>query len=243
MYTEDELLPLSSLQHLAFCERQWALIHLEQSWAENRRTAEGAVLHERAHDPGFETRRGVRAVRGLRVHSLRLGISGQTDVVEFAGAEEQDAETRRRGGQRGEHGFAGAEEIPYPIEYKRGRPKVKDWDLVQLCAQGLCLEEMTRRAVPAGALFYGELRRRMEVRFDPPLRARTERLAARLHDLWRAGRTPPPFARGCVEEKRCGECSLVSLCVPRATGADRDVHRYIQNALRRMGDSDRPGEG
>jgi CRISPR-associated exonuclease Cas4 len=221
MYTEDDLLPLSSLQHLAFCERQWALIHVEQLWAENRRTAEGAVLHERAHDPGFETRRGVRAVRGLRVHSLRLGIAGQADVVEFAGPDE----------------------IPYPIEYKRGRPKLEDWDLVQLCAQGLCLEEMTSRAVPAGALFYGELRRRIEVLFDPALRIRTEGLSTHLHDLWRAGRTPPPFARGSAEGKRCRACSLLSLCLPQATAASRDVHRYIQNALRRMADSETPGEG
>jgi CRISPR-associated exonuclease Cas4 len=221
MYTEDDLLPLSSLQHLAFCERQWALIHLEQLWAENRRTAEGAVLHERAHDPGFETRRGVRAVRGLRVHSLRLGIAGQADVVEFAGPNEN----------------------PYPIEYKRGRPKPGDWDLVQLCAQGLCLEEMTARAVPAGALFYGELRRRIEVPFDPPLRARTESLSARLHDLWRARRTPPPFVRGSVEAKRCRQCSLLSLCLPEATAASRNVQRYIQNALRRMANSETPGEG
>jgi CRISPR-associated exonuclease Cas4 len=221
MYSEDDLLPLSSLQHLAFCERQWALIHLEQLWAENRRTAEGAVLHERAHDPGFETRRGVRTVRGLRLHSLRLGISGQADVVEFAGPGE----------------------IPYLIEYKRGKPKLEDWDLVQLCAQALCLEEMTSRAVPMGSLFYGELRRRVEVPLDAGLRARTEALCIRLHDLWRARRTPPPFARGSVEGKRCRACSLLSLCLPEATAASRNVRRYVQNALRRMADSGAPGEG
>ena len=138
----DDALPLSGLQHLAFCPRQWALIHLEQAWAENRLTAEGRLLHERADLPGQSRRANLRTVRGMQLQSVRLRLSGRADVVEF----------------RPE---------PFPVEYKRGKRKPTDCDLVQLCAQALCLEEMLRVPVPAGAIFYGEPRRRIDVEFSP----------------------------------------------------------------------------
>ena len=130
MYTEDALLPLSGLQHLAFCERQWALIHLEQQWSENRLTAEGRLLHTNADEGPSETRSGTRIVRGLALSCFRLGLSGKADVVEFP----------KNGG------------APTPVEYKRGKPKIGDWDRIQHCALALCLEEMCSVSIPAGAL-------------------------------------------------------------------------------------------
>lgn len=201
MYSEEQLLPISALQHLAFCERQWALIHLEQQWSENRLTAEGRKLHERSDHGEDETRNGVRITRGMLLRSLRLGLTGKADVVEFRG------------------------EQPFPIEYKRGRPKPGRYDEVQLCAQALCLEEMLGVAVPEGAIFYGQPRRRSMVAFDPELRAETERLAARLHFL--SGEKITPRAR---YEKKCDSCSLYSICLPKTTGAS-SAQRYLKRAV------------
>ena len=172
MYSDDDLLPLSGLQHLMFCERQWGLIHIEQIWEENRLTAEGRVLHERTHQPGSDNRPGIRTARGLRLHSLRLGLIGQADVVEFRRAESGVALPETDGFWR-----------PFPVEYKRGRPKKNACDEVQLCAQALCLEEMFTCQISEGSLFYGEPRRRRPVVFSVALRTRTESLAARMHEL------------------------------------------------------------
>jgi CRISPR-associated exonuclease Cas4 len=190
----DNALPLSGLQHLAFCPRQWALIHLEQAWAENRLTAEGRLLHEKADLPGQSRRHDLRTVRGLPLLSCRLALTGRADVVEF----------------RPE---------PFPVEYKRGRRKPGDCDLIQLCAQALCLEEMLNRPVPRGAIFYGEPRRRMEVEFSSQLRNRTEVLAAEMHRLYQARETPP-----AKPGKHCQNCSLVNICLPNAT-AESSIQR------------------
>lgn len=192
MDSSDEIedgLPLSGLQHLAFCPRQWALIHLEQAWAENRLTAEGRLLHERADLPGQIRRQQLRTVRGLILLSRRLRLTGRADVVEFR-------------------------PDPFPVEYKRGKRKPNDCDLVQLCAQALCLEEMLNLPVPQGAIFYGEPRRRLEVLFTPELRARTEDLAATMHTLYAAKETPP-----AQPGKHCQNCSLVNQCLPHATAS------------------------
>jgi len=220
LFTEDDLLPLSGLQHLLFCERQWALIHIERQWEENRLTQEGRVLHEHVHESGTEARPGVVVARGLRVRSLRLGLSGETDVVEF---------------QRTQEGTAGAMQLdgragwwtPFPVEYKRGRPKRDAWDEVQLCAQALCLEETFGVAIAAGALFYGTHRRRTHVDFDQPLRAQTEELAQRMHAMYSAGTTPP-----AVYESKCERCSLINRCMPKMSTRRRDVARYLATALR-----------
>jgi CRISPR-associated exonuclease Cas4 len=215
MYSEDDLLPLSGLQHLAFCERQWGLIHIEQIWSENRLTAEGRELHDRAHEAGSESRPGLRVARGLRVRSLRLGLSGQADVVEFRAAAAGVS-------LPGEDGLW----QPFPVEYKRGRPKPDHCDVVQLCAQALCLEEMFQGAVPAGALFYGTPRRRQDVDFSPALRAETEALAARMHELYRLRATP----RASYAPK-CEKCSLLASCMPKNLGGGRSVERYLARAL------------
>ena len=206
MEEDRHLLPLSALQHLQFCERQCALIHIERLWAENRRTVEGRLLHERAHDAGASIRRGVRYERGLQLCSDRLGLFGIADVVEFADGVP-----------------------PRPIEYKRGRPTAHDADEVQLCAQALCLEEMLSCEVPRGELFYGTIRRRVNVPFSAELRARTEAAAVRLHVLIADGHTP--IAR---REQKCERCSLLNLCMPGALTARAAARRYLSDAVTAM---------
>jgi CRISPR-associated exonuclease Cas4 len=200
----DEALPLSGLQHLAFCPRQWALIHLEQAWVENRLTAEGRLLHERADLPGQVRRHDRRTVRGLVLSSRRLGLAGRADVVEF----------------RPE---------PFPIEYKRGKRKPTDCDLVQLCAQALCLEEMLNCPVQLGAIFYGEPRRHLNVEFTPDLRTRTESLVCEMHRLYDARRTP-----AAQPGTHCRNCSLVNICLPQATAGASVRQRWNQAQLRSL---------
>lgn len=225
MYPEEDLLPLSALQHLLYCDRQCALIHVERLWAENSLTVQGRHLHERADSGKANTRGDCRTARGLPLRSLRLGLIGKADVVEFSPVAASDADPSHTGFEAlGDDADATentaatvvpfAPTTPFPIEYKRGRPKAHDADRVQLCAQALCLEEMLGVAVPAGALFYGKTRRREDVTFDRPLRDLTERTAARLQEMIRAGRTPPPV----YEERKCGRCSLINLCLPRGVG-------------------------
>jgi CRISPR-associated exonuclease Cas4 len=217
MFSEDDLLPISALQHLQFCERQWGLIHLEQQWEENRLTAEGRVLHDRVHDSGSESRPGVVIARGLHLHSLRLGLSGVADVVEFHRQEGGGARLPDRDGRW----------RPFPVEYKRGKPKADACDEVQLCAQALCLEEMFGVVIESGALFYGATRRRSEVPFDSGLRTLTEDLARRMHELYAARITPPP-----VYAKKCERCSVYNRCLPRAPSKRGTVARYMASALR-----------
>ena len=197
---EEDYLPLSGLQHFAFCRRQWALIHLERQWAENLRTVEGDLLHRRAHDEQqTESRGDVLIVRGLRVISHRLRLQGVCDVVEFR----RDPAGVSLAGREGTW-------LPYPVEYKRGRPKANDADELQLCAQAMCLEEMLLCAVPEGSLFYGEPRRRTRVALDAALRERVEALAAEMRALYLRGHTPR-----AKPGKGCAACSLKELCLPR----------------------------
>jgi CRISPR-associated exonuclease Cas4 len=220
MLEEDDLLPLSGLQHLHYCERQWGLIHLEQQWEENRLTAEGRLLHEHAHEAGTEARGGVLTTRGLHLHSFRLGLSGQADVVEFHEAGEEEGGTIALPDRRGRWRV-------FPVEYKRGKPKRDACDEVQLCAQAICLEEALAAGIPTGALFYGQNRRRMDVQFGAALRQKTEALARRMHELFAARSTPP-----AVYSKKCDRCSLYDRCLPRAISRRNPVARYLTQALR-----------
>lgn len=188
----EEPFPLSALQHAVYCLRQAALIHLERLWAENRFTAEGDVLHAVADKGGRRKARGVRRMLALPLASKRLNLTGTADLVEFI--PEPDGET------------------PFPVEYKRGKPKLHRADEVQLCAQALCLEEMTGRPVPQGALFYAQTRRRLTVPFDDDLRALTENAVAELAVVLASRRTPPPTPH----RSRCRACSLLDLCRPDA---------------------------
>ncbi|PSJ65861.1 CRISPR-associated protein Cas4 [Kumtagia ephedrae] len=193
MELADDPTPLSALQHAVYCLRQAALIHVERAWADNRFTAEGHVLHAVADRGGRRLARGVRRVMALPVASKRLGIAGTADLVEF-------------------HAGADGTEVPYPVEYKRGKPKQHRADEVQLCAQALCLEEMTGAAVPEGALFYAETKRRLALPFDAGLRRLTEETAMALAEVLASGVTPPPTTR----RERCRACSLKEICRPDA---------------------------
>jgi len=219
MYSEDDLLPISALQHLAFCERQWALIHLEQGWSENALTAEGRLQHEKTHEEASESRRDVRIVRALRLHSFRLGLVGQADVVEFPIGNLVDLP-------------------PKIVEYKHGKPKAIDCDEVQLCAQAICLEEMTGLHLEEAEFFYGRPRRRHVVELVPELRARTESLALRLHALTEAAVTPP-----AVWGKRCESCSLVGICLPETMQGKKSAKKYINALIRSSLAEDRVEEG
>ena len=202
--TDEEPIAISALQHMLYCPRQCALIHNEQQWAENRFTAEGRILHERV-DAGFNERRGeVTTARRVPLRSRRLGITGYADVVEM------------RSGNR-----------PYPVEYKRGKPKAHRADEVQLCAQAICLEEMLDTAVPEGALYYGEKRRRQVVPFDGVLRALTESVAAEARCMLRSGETPPPV----YDRRKCGRCSLEEVCQPRRLRHGGNVVRWLERAV------------
>lgn len=189
---ESEPIPLAALQHAVYCLRQAALIHLERLWAENRFTAEGHVMHVAADKPGARQLRGIRRVHALPIASQRLRIAGVADLVEFH--------------------REGAFERAFPVEFKRGKPKKHHADEVQLCAQALCLEEMTSQDVPEGALFYGETKRRVEVSFDAPLRALTLDTIAALGTVFETRKTPPPTE----DPTRCRACSLQELCQPAA---------------------------
>jgi len=217
MYADDDLLPLSGLQHLAFCERQWALIHLEGQWEENRLTAEGRVLHERVEDGEQESRGNFLITRSVRLRSLRLGLVGQADVIEWQRVEAPTPQESNAVRLPAREGWW----RPFPVEYKRGRPKPERSDEVQLCAQALCLEEMLGLRINQGALFYGQPRRRMEIGFDSHLRSETEALAKRMQALFQAGRTPTAYY-----ESKCRNCSLQGRCMPKVTGG-RSIVRYL----------------
>lgn len=206
MEDDDDLIQLSALQHWLVCPRQCALIHLEQLWQDNRLTAEGNILHQAVDQAGAESRPGVRRVTGLPLRSIRLGLSGRADVVEF------------RPGPDGT-------EIPFPVEHKRGREKPDDRDRVQLCAQALCLEEALGVPVPEGALYYATTRRRQLVQFDDALRRRVEEATAGIRAILISHRTPPPVA-----VPACKGCSLTDLCLPSVLSKP-SVARYFTRGL------------
>lgn len=205
--SDADFIAISALQHYLYCPRQCALIHVERLWAENRFTAEGRVLHERTDRPGAERRHQVRTLTALPIRSFRLGVFGVADVVELHAAPD---------GVR-----------PVPIDYKRGKPKAHRADEVQLCAQAIALEEMFGTDVPEGALFYGETRRRTPVAFDAGLRALTAEVAIAVRDMIAAGRTPPPV----YEVRKCGNCSLLDLCRPRALARRRSAAAFLARAV------------
>jgi CRISPR-associated exonuclease Cas4 len=205
MASDADLIALSALQHYLFCPRQCALIHVEQAWAENAATAEGRVAHERVHAALSEVRRGVRTVTGMPLRSDRLGVTGIADVVEL-------------------HRTADGVWRPFPVEHKRGRPKAHRADEVQLCAQAMALEEMFAVEIAEGALFYGQPRRRTPVTFDPELRALTQEVAAATHAVIAAGHTP----RMGYDKKRCDACSLIEICRPQITGAERSAAAWLE---------------
>lgn len=216
MYTEENYLMLSGIQHFAFCRRQWAIIHIEQQWEENYRTTAGELMHKKAHDEGAIEKRGeLLIIRGLRIASHELGLSGQCDVVEFHQME--DGVTL--------FGYEGKWN-PVPIEYKHGSPKENNADELQLCAQAICLEEMFQTVIPEGFLYYGENRRRSHVEFTEDLCGQVKKISAEMHELFQKGYTPKS-----KYTKQCNACSLENVCVPKLQKAG-NVREYIERNVR-----------
>lgn len=231
MYDEDELLPISALQHLAFCERQWGLMFLENVWDDNVLTVKGRNLHERVDESGTEVRGKLRIARGLILRSLRLGLIGRADVVEFHLLYENQIHDKEDSPDLNGVCLPGVPGLwrPFLVEYKRGKPKANRCDEIQLCAQALCLEEMLNTEVKSGALFYGQPWKRYPVTMDHHLRSETERLASRLHELSETRITP--HAR---YEKKCRSCSLVNYCLPKLADKRRSAQKFLQLAVSKI---------
>lgn len=236
-YTQDELLPLSGIQHFLFCRRQWALIHIEQQWKENVLTAEGRIMHKRADDPFFtETRNGVITARSVPVASYRLGLSGVCDVVEFLSSPPAPLPASTalplRSARVGEGSVKLPKRdglyLPAPVEYKRGKEKHDHSDETQLCAQALCLEEMLSVAIPKGYLFYRETRHRVEIEFTVELRTLVKDMSDEMHNYFNRGYTPK-----VKTHKGCRSCSLADVCLPvlqeKVVAASKYIRQQIES--------------
>ena len=214
-YKEDDYLQLSGIQHFIFCRRQWALIHIENQWKDNLRTTEGIIMHERAHNQELvETRGDTLIIRGLPISSSSLGVSGQCDIVEL----HLDPDGIPV------HGRSGLWKA-LPVEYKRGKPKDDSCDQAQLCAEAMCLEEMLGATISEGALYYGEVRRRMKVIFSEELRSQVKETFEEMHRLFERKYTPKSKAG-----KRCNACSLKEVCMP-GLFSRQSVKEYIREVL------------
>lgn len=215
-YKEDDYLMISGIQHFKFCRRQWALIHIEQQWAENEHTVLGELMHKKVHDPYLsEKRKDILTVRALPVSSRMMGVSGECDVVEFRKCEDGIKL----------HGHRGLYSV-YPIEYKKGKPKITEEDQLQLAAQALCLAEMFSTEVLAGAIFYGETRRREEVEITDKLRTEVYQMFQEMHQYYKRRYTPK-----VKYSKSCNACSLKNICLPKL-GKAVSVKTYISQTLK-----------
>lgn len=215
MYKEDDFLQLSGIQHFAFCRRQWALIHIELEWEENVRTVEGVLLHEKAHDASIKEKRGNLIItRALPIHSRELGISGECDVVEF----HKSKEGITLSGIEGKYTVT-------PVEYKRGKPKNNDFDVLQVTAQALCLEEMLCCEIPFGYIYYGEIKHRIKIEFTEELRQKVKSMFLEMHKYFEQRYTPKVKI-----SKSCNACSLKDVCIPKLN-KELSVKKYIDKRL------------
>lgn len=215
-YTPDDLLPLSGIQHFLFCRRRWALIHIEQQWKDNALTTEGRIMHQRADDPFFvEKRKGVITARSVPIASYRLGLSGVCDVVEFTASPDGVRLPNRDGLY-----------LAAPVEYKRGKEKHDHSDETQLCAQALCLEEMLSVTIPKGYLYYGEIRRRVEIEFAHELRTLVKEMSDEMHNYFSRGYTPK-----VKTSKACRSCSLADICLPKLQEKVMPASKYIKQMI------------
>lgn len=226
MYSDDDLLPLSGIQHFAFCPRQWALIHIEKAWTESARTAQGRMMHEKADDPyERESRRDLLISRAVPLVSHSLGFFGIADVIEFIRVNDGGVSIPERSGIW----------LPYPVEYKVGKPKIDDCDTVQLCAQGICLEEDYGIFIQKGYMYYGTPRRRMEVEFNGDLRDRTASLAETIHAVYEQKTIP-----SAKKTSKCRSCSLRDECMP---GVFRSAKDYLRTYIETMSSDCEEGDG
>lgn len=216
MFSEEDFLQISGIQHFSFCRRQWALIHVENQWGENYHTVKGHIAHEKAHDKFFrEFRKNVVIVRGMPIFSRKLGISGECDIVEFQkdknGVQVNDLE-----------GFYKV----VPVEYKKGGPKRRNCDRLQLCAQALCLEEMLCCDISEAYIYYVEIKHREKVFIDEELRNEFKDILSEMHVMYQRKYTPK-----VKTSKHCNSCSLKDLCLPKVC-SDKSVKSYIENFIK-----------
>jgi CRISPR-associated exonuclease Cas4 len=208
MYSDDNLLQLSGLQHLLYCPRQCALAYIEQQWTDNFFTAKGILMHEKAHNNKIERKKNVIIEHDIYVKSYALGLVGKSDIVEF-------------------HKFNDGNFVPFPVEYKSGKAKKDNTDKVQLCAYALCLEEMMKIKISKGAIFYGKTRNRLDVEFNENLKSETILLAQEFHSLIDSEVTPQP-----KYSKKCDNCSLNELCLPKICDDKNNVKKYLENVVK-----------
>lgn len=215
MYNEDEFLQLSGIQHFAFCRRQWALAYIEMQWLENVRTVEGKILHENAHNPSLKEKRGdLLIVRAMPIHSCEMGVSGECDIVEF----HKDKDGVPLSGREGTYRAV-------PVEYKRGKPKTDDVDLLQVAAQAMCLEEMLCCTIPYGYIYYGETKHRLKVEFNEEIRTKVKNIFAEMHKYENQQYTPK-----VKTSKKCNACSLKDICLP-VLNKKKSVASYIDKMI------------
>ena len=215
MYSEDDYLLLSGIQHFIFCHRQWALIHIEQQWEENFRTTDGKIMHKNVHDSNFHEKRGNTIItRAMAVSSSRLGIIGECDTVEF----------KRSKNGINIFGIEGKYSV-IPVEYKRGEPKENESDIMQLMAQALCLEEMLCCEIPFGYMYYGKTKHRLKIIFDNELRQRTKKALIEMRELYQRKHTPK-----VKPTKACNACSLKNICLPVICGK-LSASEYVMKTL------------
>lgn len=209
-YKDEDLIQISAIQHYVFCRRQCALIHIEQLWIENLFTAEGRQMHEKAHEETVENRKNIRIERGIPLRSAVYGLSGKADIIEY-------------------HKDENKKWFPFPVEYKRGKPKLENCDKVQLCAQTLCLEEMMNVSVANGALYYGKTKHRYNVEFDEILRQETVNIINEVRIFIKKRITPRPRY-----SKKCKSCSLLEVCLPKPIEKGREVKNYILKEINKL---------
>lgn len=215
-YKEEDYLSLSGIQHFEFCRRQWALIHIEQQWQENLRTVEGEILHEKAHDNFLKEKRGdIIISRGMAVFSKSLGINGVCDIVEL----HKDKDGVSIFGREGLY-------KPIPVEYKRGKPKENDVDIMQLTAQVICLEEMLNCCIKEGYLFYGEINHRLKISITDDYKNRVAEICKEMHSLYERRYTPK-----VKPTKSCRACSLSEICMPKLC-KNLSVEDYIERSFK-----------
>ena len=215
MYKEDEFLQLSGIQHFAFCRRQWALAYIEMQWQENVRTVEGKILHGNAHDASIKEKRGdLLIVRAMPIHSREMGVSGECDVVEFHRCKNGISLDGRDGNYS-----------VVPVEYKRGKPKEHDADILQVAAQAMCLEEMLCCIIPYGYIYYGETRHRMKVEFTDETKEKVRSIFDEMHKYYAQQYTPK-----VKTSKKCNACSLKDICLP-VLNKKKSVSGYIEKIL------------
>jgi len=206
-YNDEDLIQLSALTQYIYCHRRCALIHIEQVWIENYFTAEGRQMHETAHEEKIENRKDIRTERGIPLRSTFLGLSGKADVIEYHKNEKKKW-------------------LPFPVEYKRGKPKMDDCDRVQVCAQALCLEEMLKISISKGALYYGKTKHRYDVVFDDVLREKTIQVIREVRAFIETKITPKP-----EYSKKCESCSLLEICMPKSLEKTKRIIDYIEKEI------------